>query len=72
MILSSDQQFHFLLELGVMGRGAIQSCVCGAEGTALYLMALEEGRDFQRFSNGLQPVPVGDLKAEMVRVLHPV
>lgn len=45
-------------------------CVCGAEVSVPYLVALEEGRDFQGFSNGLQPVPVGDLKAEMVRVSH--
>lgn len=45
-------------------------CVCGAEGAVPYLVALEEGRDFQGRSNGLQPVPVGDLKAEMVRDSH--
>lgn len=44
-------------------------CLWG-EGSVPYLMALEEGRDFQGFSNGLQPVPVGNLKAKMVRVSH--
>lgn len=37
---------------------------CHTEGSVPYLMALEEGRDFQGFSNGLQSVPVGDLRTE--------
>lgn len=45
---------------------------CHTEGSVPYLMALEEGRDFQGFSNGLQPVPVGDLRTEGITVSHSV
>lgn len=66
-----DQQFHFRLELEVMVRGVKQAGrACQSEGSVPYLVALEEGRDFQGLSNGLQSVPVGDLRTEMVRVSY--